>query len=258
MISQTILKRLSISDDKDDEPTPQPKTQPPKPVRETPIPKPYKPKIPYPQCLRKEKMESQYGKFLDMIRAVRINVPLVDVLAGIPNYGKFLKELVDGFILDVSVFKHITYFEDFVNVFVMIGFDSTIELVSFDKSQVEFVNVFVRIGFDSTIELVSFDKSQVVTFNGKFAVSGMVIAKPRVRATTRSTAHIDKSRLLRWIVSLFEWNSSVSSMKSSIQSTFRVRSGSGNGSTSSELKARVFIQMRTCLDQFARKLYGKF
>ncbi|GJY18279.1 reverse transcriptase domain-containing protein [Tanacetum coccineum] len=36
-------------------------------------------------------MEAQYGKFLDMIRAVRINVPLVDVLAGMPNYGKFLK-----------------------------------------------------------------------------------------------------------------------------------------------------------------------
>ncbi|GJT85023.1 hypothetical protein Tco_1066740 [Tanacetum coccineum] len=32
----------------------------------------------------------------------------------------------------------------------------------------EFMNVFVRIGFDSTIELVSFDESQVVTFNGKF------------------------------------------------------------------------------------------
>ncbi|GJU37853.1 reverse transcriptase domain-containing protein [Tanacetum coccineum] len=39
-------------------------------------------------------MEAQYGKFLDMIRVVRINVPLVDVLAGMPNYGKFLKELV--------------------------------------------------------------------------------------------------------------------------------------------------------------------
>ncbi|GJY19305.1 hypothetical protein Tco_0390796 [Tanacetum coccineum] len=38
-------------------------------------------------------MEAQYGKFLDMIRVVRINVPLVDVLAGMPNYGKFLKEL---------------------------------------------------------------------------------------------------------------------------------------------------------------------
>ncbi|GJV92521.1 hypothetical protein Tco_1540334 [Tanacetum coccineum] len=38
------------SDDEDDEPT-QPKE--PKPVKETPIPKPYKPKIPYPQSLRK-------------------------------------------------------------------------------------------------------------------------------------------------------------------------------------------------------------
>nr|GEY04806.1 reverse transcriptase domain-containing protein [Tanacetum cinerariifolium] len=41
-------------------------------------------------------MEAQYGKFLDMIRAIRINVPLVDVLAGMPNYGKFLKELVSN------------------------------------------------------------------------------------------------------------------------------------------------------------------
>ncbi|GJW97645.1 reverse transcriptase domain-containing protein [Tanacetum coccineum] len=41
-------------------------------------------------------MEAQYGKFLDMIRAVRINVPLVDVLAGMPNYGKFLKELINN------------------------------------------------------------------------------------------------------------------------------------------------------------------
>ncbi|GKC71334.1 hypothetical protein Tco_1117217 [Tanacetum coccineum] len=31
------------SDDVDDEPTPQPKTQPTKPVKETPLPKPYKP-----------------------------------------------------------------------------------------------------------------------------------------------------------------------------------------------------------------------
>ncbi|GJY64890.1 hypothetical protein Tco_0466350 [Tanacetum coccineum] len=36
------------SDDEDDEPTPQPKTQPPKQVKETPLPKLYKLKIPYP------------------------------------------------------------------------------------------------------------------------------------------------------------------------------------------------------------------
>nr|GEV45910.1 reverse transcriptase domain-containing protein [Tanacetum cinerariifolium] len=83
-------------DDEDDEPTPQPKTQPTKPVKETPLPKPYKPKIPYPQRLRKEKMKAQYGKFLDMIRAVRINIPLVDILSEMPNYGKFLKELISN------------------------------------------------------------------------------------------------------------------------------------------------------------------
>ncbi|GJV52278.1 reverse transcriptase domain-containing protein [Tanacetum coccineum] len=84
------------SDDEDKEPTPQTKTQNPKTVKETPLPKPYKPKIPYPQLLRKEKMEAQYGKFLDMIRAVQINVPLVGLLAGMPNYGKFLKELISN------------------------------------------------------------------------------------------------------------------------------------------------------------------
>ncbi|GJS86219.1 reverse transcriptase domain-containing protein [Tanacetum coccineum] len=41
-------------------------------------------------------MEAQYGKFLDMIRVVRINVSLVDVLAGMSNYGKFLKELISN------------------------------------------------------------------------------------------------------------------------------------------------------------------
>nr|GEZ10617.1 reverse transcriptase domain-containing protein [Tanacetum cinerariifolium] len=60
------------------------------------LPKPYKPKIPYPQRLRKEKIEARYGKFLDMIQAVRINVPLIEVLAGVPNYENFLKELISN------------------------------------------------------------------------------------------------------------------------------------------------------------------
>nr|GFB33017.1 reverse transcriptase domain-containing protein [Tanacetum cinerariifolium] len=84
------------SKDEDEEPTPQPKPKYPKLVKETPTTKPYKPKIPYPQRLRKEKMEAQYGKFLDMIRVVRINVPFVDVFAGMLNYGKLLKELVSN------------------------------------------------------------------------------------------------------------------------------------------------------------------
>ncbi|GKE36846.1 reverse transcriptase domain-containing protein, partial [Tanacetum coccineum] len=95
--TQPNPKGLAMSiDEEDEEPTPQPKTQNPKPVKETTLPKPYKPKILYPQHLRKEKMEARYEKFLDVIRPVRINIPLIDVLAGMPNYGKFLKELISN------------------------------------------------------------------------------------------------------------------------------------------------------------------
>ncbi|GKD38599.1 reverse transcriptase domain-containing protein [Tanacetum coccineum] len=41
-------------------------------------------------------MEAQYGKFLNMIRVIRINIPFVDVLVGMPNYRKFLKELISN------------------------------------------------------------------------------------------------------------------------------------------------------------------
>ncbi|GJX54688.1 reverse transcriptase domain-containing protein [Tanacetum coccineum] len=68
---------------------------PKKPIQTDKLPlKAYIPKIPYPQHLNKEKIEARYAKFLDMIKEVRINIPLVDVLAGMPNYGKFLKDLV--------------------------------------------------------------------------------------------------------------------------------------------------------------------
>ncbi|GKA19824.1 hypothetical protein Tco_0699739 [Tanacetum coccineum] len=40
--------KTPINFNSDDEPTPQPKPKTPKPVKETPISKPYKPKIPYP------------------------------------------------------------------------------------------------------------------------------------------------------------------------------------------------------------------
>ncbi|GKA10845.1 reverse transcriptase domain-containing protein [Tanacetum coccineum] len=63
------LINFDNSDEEDEEPTPQLKIQNPKPVKETTLPKPYKPKISYPQRLRKEKTEAQYGKFLkELIR----------------------------------------------------------------------------------------------------------------------------------------------------------------------------------------------
>nr|XP_043615815.1 uncharacterized protein LOC122587716 [Erigeron canadensis] len=63
------------------------------PIKEPEV-KPYKPKVPFPQRLRKEKLQEQYNKFFDMIKTVTINVPLVDLILGMPNYAKFIKELV--------------------------------------------------------------------------------------------------------------------------------------------------------------------
>ncbi|GJQ90470.1 reverse transcriptase domain-containing protein [Tanacetum coccineum] len=89
--SQPLIKFESD----DEEPTPQAQT-PIKETKETHVLKPYKPRISYLQHLRKENMEAQYGKFFYVIRVVRINVPLVNVLSGMPNYGKNFKELVSN------------------------------------------------------------------------------------------------------------------------------------------------------------------
>ncbi|GKB11795.1 hypothetical protein Tco_0845718, partial [Tanacetum coccineum] len=88
---------LDNSEDEAEEVEKEAEPLPKKPIQtDTPPLKAYKPKIPYPQCLNKEKIEARYAKFFDMIKEVRIDVPLVDVLAGMPNYGKFLKDLVSN------------------------------------------------------------------------------------------------------------------------------------------------------------------
>ncbi|KAJ9556283.1 hypothetical protein OSB04_010897 [Centaurea solstitialis] len=46
------------------------------------------------QDCEKEKKEAQYRKFIEIIKQVHIDVPLVDLIAGVPNYVRFLKELV--------------------------------------------------------------------------------------------------------------------------------------------------------------------
>ncbi|GKD45342.1 reverse transcriptase domain-containing protein [Tanacetum coccineum] len=93
-------KTIIIHDDSEDEVDEAKKEVKPSSSKQTksnpPPLKAYKPKILYPQRLCKEKMEERYAKFIDLIKEVRINVPLVDVLAGMPNYGKFLKDIVSN------------------------------------------------------------------------------------------------------------------------------------------------------------------
>ncbi|GJY57843.1 reverse transcriptase domain-containing protein [Tanacetum coccineum] len=88
---------LDYSEDEDDEVEKEDEPLPNKPTHADPPPlKAYKLKISYHQHLHKENMEARCAKILDMIKEVRINVPLVDALVGMPNYGKFLKDLVSN------------------------------------------------------------------------------------------------------------------------------------------------------------------
>ncbi|KAL4378047.1 hypothetical protein GQ457_02G024520 [Hibiscus cannabinus] len=49
---------------------------------------------PFPQRLRKQKYEYQFRKFLDILKQVHINLPLVETIEQMPNYAKFLKDIV--------------------------------------------------------------------------------------------------------------------------------------------------------------------
>ncbi|XP_076889030.1 uncharacterized protein LOC143539663 [Bidens hawaiensis] len=70
--------------------TPESTAQTSKPVRT------YVPPIPYPGRLKKQKMEKQYGKFLELFKQLHINLPFLDALKEMPKYSKFLKEVLSN------------------------------------------------------------------------------------------------------------------------------------------------------------------
>ncbi|XP_070021917.1 uncharacterized protein [Nicotiana sylvestris] len=61
------------------------------PKAKTPLPRP---PPPYPQRLAMQKNENQFNKFIDMMKSLSINVPLVEALEKISGYAKFTKDLV--------------------------------------------------------------------------------------------------------------------------------------------------------------------
>ncbi|KAL5544977.1 hypothetical protein UlMin_008761 [Ulmus minor] len=61
--------------------------KPPKLVPEVPPP-------PFPQRLRKANQDKQFGKFLEILKQLHINIPLVEALQQMPNYVKFMKDVL--------------------------------------------------------------------------------------------------------------------------------------------------------------------
>ncbi|KAK8663121.1 hypothetical protein V6N13_025002 [Hibiscus sabdariffa] len=53
-----------------------------------------RPPPPFPQRLKKQKQEYQFKKLFHILKQVHINMPLVETLQQMPNYAKFLKDMV--------------------------------------------------------------------------------------------------------------------------------------------------------------------
>ncbi|XP_070005223.1 uncharacterized protein [Nicotiana sylvestris] len=49
---------------------------------------------PFPQRLVKQKKVDQYKKFMEMLRQIQLNIPLMDALREIPGYAKMMKDLM--------------------------------------------------------------------------------------------------------------------------------------------------------------------
>ncbi|XP_059315366.1 uncharacterized protein LOC132065928 [Lycium ferocissimum] len=64
------------------------------PVTKQPQPVVTKPPPPFSQSLARQKKEATYKKFLDFLKQVHVNVPLVDMLQGIPKYVKYIKDII--------------------------------------------------------------------------------------------------------------------------------------------------------------------
>jgi hypothetical protein len=59
-------------------------------------PPPYVPPLPFPQRKNQAVLEKKYGKFLEVLKKLHINIPFTDALKEMPSYVKFLKEILSN------------------------------------------------------------------------------------------------------------------------------------------------------------------
>ena len=52
------------------------------------------PLIPYPQRLKKGKLDMQFVKFLNVFKKLHINIPFMEALENMPSYVKFMKKIL--------------------------------------------------------------------------------------------------------------------------------------------------------------------
>ena len=51
-------------------------------------------RIPFPQRLKKNNLDKQFAKFLEVFKKLHINIPFMEALEQMPKYVKFMKEIL--------------------------------------------------------------------------------------------------------------------------------------------------------------------
>ncbi|XP_019267171.1 PREDICTED: uncharacterized protein LOC109244523 [Nicotiana attenuata] len=52
--------------------------------------------LPFPQKIKREKLDKYFGQFLEMLKQLYVNIPFTEVLTQMPPYAKFLKEILSS------------------------------------------------------------------------------------------------------------------------------------------------------------------
>ncbi|XP_075095129.1 uncharacterized protein LOC107794098 [Nicotiana tabacum] len=54
------------------------------------------PALPFPQKIKREKLDKCFGRFLDMLKKLYMNIPFTEALTQMPTYAKFMKEIMSS------------------------------------------------------------------------------------------------------------------------------------------------------------------
>ncbi|XP_061362403.1 uncharacterized protein LOC133306142 [Gastrolobium bilobum] len=91
--SEAALKaqqQSPVTDEQNPEPEKEANSQPISPTQSRQI----LTKIMFPQRTKKQQEDKHFGKFLDILKQLHINIPLVDALEQMPRYIKFMKDVL--------------------------------------------------------------------------------------------------------------------------------------------------------------------
>ncbi|XP_075486411.1 uncharacterized protein LOC142526021 [Primulina tabacum] len=83
LVERDDEKGVSVENDKVEEPE--------KVLKQQPLPKV---NLPYPQRFKKKGLDDQFAKFLEIFKKIHINIPFADALEQMPNYAKFIKNVM--------------------------------------------------------------------------------------------------------------------------------------------------------------------